>query len=76
MIDAAADGLRGPADAIRMQERIECNAAEADETRDRTAAGKTPEGGGTAPSHLRHTEQGGGGEGSWHDPAASTSFKS
>ena len=49
MIDAAADGLQGPADAIRMQERIECNAAEADETRDRTAVRRMPEDDGTAP---------------------------
>ena len=48
MIDAAADGLREPADAIRGQERIVCSAAEADETRDRTAVRRMPEDDGTA----------------------------
>ena len=49
MIDAAADGLREPADAIRGQERIVCSAAEVDETRDRTAVRRMPEDDGTAP---------------------------
>ena len=49
MIDASSDGLRERADAIRLQERIECNAAEVDETRDRTAVKKMPEDDGKTP---------------------------
>ena len=49
MIDASSDALRERADAIRERERIECNAAEVDETRDRTAVKKMPEDDGATP---------------------------